>query len=77
MKKKIAYTFLKIGKYAKNEAEKEVKKMMKHHRIAPAKAKIAVKKIAAHGIKMAKEMHAIAMTEMKKAMKKPIKKKKR
>jgi len=77
MKKKIAYTFLKIGRYAKNETEKEVKNMMKHHGIAPAKAKAAAKKVAAHGLKMAKEMHRMVMTEMKKAMKKPIKKKKK
>lgn len=78
MKKQMAHAFLKIGRYAKNQAETEVKKILKHHGVKPAKAKAAAKKIALKGFAMAKELHKIAMTEMRKAMGKAraVKKKK-
>ncbi len=77
MKKQMAHAFLKIGRYAKNQAEKEVKKMLKYHGVKPSKAKAAAKKIAAKGFAMAKEFHKVAMVEMRKAMGKAYHKKKK
>jgi len=77
MKRQIAGAFLKIGRYAKNQAETEMKKILKHHGVKSSKAKAAAKRIAAKGFAMAKELHKVAMVEMRKAMGKAYYKKKK
>lgn len=69
MKKRIACMCIKVGKYAKKEAEKEVSAMLKKRGVKHDKIKAAAKKVAMHGMKMAREMQKIAIKEMKSAMK--------
>lgn len=69
MKKRIACMCFKVGCYAKREAEKEVKSLLKKHGVKHDKVKLAAKRVAAHGVKLGKEMYNVAMREAKMAMK--------
>lgn len=76
MKKRMAKMGIKIARFAKNEAEKEVKALMTKHGINKAKAKSAMRKVLVYAIKSARMMETIVKTEAKKAMKQSKKKKK-
>lgn len=90
MKKRMACICMRVGKYAKQEVESEVKKILKKRGVKPERVKKAAKRVAMHGMKVAREMQNIAMKEMsiairtaktvkrktKKKVKRKIKKKK-
>lgn len=76
MKKEIACMCLKVGKYAKKEAEKQIKAILRKRGVKSDKIKTAAKKVAKHGMKIAREMQKIAIAELKKTMQKTSKRKK-
>ncbi len=60
---------LKVGKYAAREAQKEVRSLLGKHGVKSGQVQKAARKVAKHGMKVAKEMHKITAREVRIAMK--------
>ena len=69
MKKKVAKMGLKIAKFAKKETEKELKTIMKKHGVSTKKAKCSIKKVVNFGVRSAKAVERLAISELKKVLK--------